>query len=217
MERQAWARIRECVSDTCRFRFPDLDSRNTTIRCPKCGATASIAQRINLLDDHRTDIKFKPGCETICLLDNIRSVYNVGSIFRTMQGFGVGKAFLCGITPTPHHKHFSKTSIGAEKNVIWQYERNALDQAKSLKREGYKILSLEASASAEPIYAFKGIEKLYKFVLVIGNEKIGIDPSILEISDHILSIPIFGENKSYNVTVAFGVGLYALLVDLIKS
>lgn len=208
MEQQYHAVFRECCAGNCRFRFPDQQSKNPIISCPKCGADAKVVADIDLSADSRSIKEINTEIEFVCLLDNIRSVHNVGALFRTMQGFGVEKAFLCGITPTPDHKNFSKTSMGAENDVCWSYDRNALSRIRSLKDEGYTIISLETCAQSQPITSFSWGDSIKRCVIVIGNEITGIDPAILEMSDHTLSIPIIGRNKSYNVTVAFGIGLF---------
>ena len=103
--------IRECENPDCRFRFPDIDNINKTIYCPKCNSLTIIKRRLDLSVDFRTKKTHNPNVKVISILDNIRSVYNVGSIFRTAAGFGLDKIILCGITPSPHHKNFIKTSM----------------------------------------------------------------------------------------------------------
>ena len=109
--------FRECTNPECRFRYPDLNSPHTKAYCPKCGQIAEIRETIDLDSPEADKPALKPaGSGFKVILDNIRSLYNVGSIFRTSDGFGVDELLLCGITPTPDHPRFSKTSLGAEKN-----------------------------------------------------------------------------------------------------
>lgn len=204
--------FRECSSQQCLFRFPDFGVDAGFLPCPLCGAETEIVHHIDLLLDERCRTGTSPSSsKLICVLDNIRSVYNVGSIFRTMQGLGVFETYLCGITPTPLHKNFTKTSMGAEQDIHWHSENNAVRVCHSLKADGYFILSLESSAGSKPINQYKQSFQKEKVAFIVGNEITGIDPSILEMSDMIGSIPITGRNKSYNVTVAFGIGLYSIL------
>jgi 23S rRNA (guanosine2251-2'-O)-methyltransferase len=145
------------------------------------------------------------------VFDNIRSVYNVGALFRTSVGLGLKRIFLCGITPTPNHKHFSKSSLGSETEVTWEKTLNCVDQIFFLKEIGYLIISIENSYNSIPIHDLNiNNIKHKKIALVVGNEISGIDPDVLSISDKIISIPINGKNKSFNVTTAFGIALYYL-------
>ena len=204
--------FRECCSSLCAFRFPDINTNSPSIPCPLCGEPAHIVHRIELTNnERRLDKNYPQPHNFICILDNIRSVYNVGSIFRTMHGFGISNVFLCGITPDPNHKNFIKTSMGAEDAISWQSHNNTLQVCRKIKNNGGMIISLESIKESKPINIYNPPYNGQKIALVVGNELTGIDPSVLAISDQVLSIPIFGMNKSYNVTVAFGIGLYVLL------
>jgi 23S rRNA (guanosine2251-2'-O)-methyltransferase len=206
------AAIRECTSQNCGFRYPDISIDPVIAQCPQCGENAEIVHLLDLTcngyQPNRND--FQAG-NIICVLDNIRSVYNVGSLFRTMHGFGIQEAILAGITPTPFHKNFRKTSMGAEENIHWISVNNAFKQCQLLKDNGSILISLESSEAAKSIKLFDRPDESKKIVFIVGNEITGIDPSLLKISDQILAIPIVGKNKSYNVTVAFGIGLFAYL------
>lgn len=157
--------------------------------------------------------------EIIVVLHNVRSVYNVGSIFRTADGGGVKKIYLCGITPTPldrlgkPRKDFTKVSLGAEKFVEWDASaRSARATLKLLERlrqeEGYKIFAVEQSKKSIPYYKLK--TKNYKLTLVLGNEVRGLPSQILKLTDKVLEIPMRGRKESLNVSVAFGIVLYRL-------
>jgi tRNA G18 (ribose-2'-O)-methylase SpoU len=141
-------------------------------------------------------------------LDNIRSAWNVGSIFRTADGFGFTHAYLCGITPTPENEAVTKTSLGAEESVPWSYHKDALQLARGLKKEGFRSLGLEEDPRAEEIT--QSITVSADSVLIVGNEVTGVDPELLELCDEILYIPMGGEKKSFNVAVAFGIAAYSL-------
>lgn len=144
----------------------------------------------------------------LLILDNIRSRENVGSIFRTADAAGVSKIYLCGITPTPPHEKISKTALGAETYVPWEYFRQTsrcLSELKA-KSEKLKIVALEQTRESQNIFKFK---PKYPIALILGNEVKGLPPSILKKCDKKLFIPMFGKKESLNVAVAAGIALYA--------
>jgi tRNA G18 (ribose-2'-O)-methylase SpoU len=158
--------------------------------------------------------------ELVAVLHNIRSVHNVGSIFRTADGAGVGKLYLCGITPSPFDRFknvrpdFAKVALGAEKSVAWAMEKDTAVAIAALKKEGYEIIALEQSARAIPYYraladkASHGGEK--KIALILGAEVDGISDDLLALVDCVIDIPMHGGKESLNVSVAFGVAAYGL-------
>jgi tRNA G18 (ribose-2'-O)-methylase SpoU len=144
------------------------------------------------------------------LLDNIRSIYNVGSIFRTADGAGVRRLHLCGITPTPAHPKVAKTALGAEQAVPWRAYNNAIDAVMGLKEEGFVVLALEEGVEEEkPSFLEKlGFSPDAPILLVVGNEIAGIDPGVLALADRCLAIPMRGVKRSLNVATAFGIAAY---------
>jgi tRNA G18 (ribose-2'-O)-methylase SpoU len=148
-------------------------------------------------------------------LDNIRSAWNVGSIFRSADGFGFVHAYLCGITPTPEVEAVAKTSLGAEDSVPWSHHKDAVKLVKGLKKEGFQILALEEEARAVALKDEGGRVKdgNRDAVLILGSEVTGVDPELLELCDKILYIPMRGEKKSFNVAMAFSIAAYALRGD----
>jgi tRNA G18 (ribose-2'-O)-methylase SpoU len=142
------------------------------------------------------------------LMDNIRSAWNVGSIFRSADGFGFSHAYLCGITPTPESEAVRKTSLGAEDSVPWSYHKNALTLARGLKKEGFAVWALEEEERAKEIMAAQGESR--DVVLIVGNEVTGVDPELLDLCDEILYIPMRGEKKSFNVAMAFSISAFEL-------
>ena len=148
------------------------------------------------------------------ILHNIRSVHNVGSIFRTADACGVNKIFLCGYTPAPTDKFgrtrddLGKVALGAEKNIPWEKCRSTVTVVKKLKKEGFLIVSLEQSPKSVD---YKKIKIKEKTAFVLGNEVDGIPESILKISDAIAEIPMRGKKESLNVSVATGVLLFRIL------
>lgn len=150
----------------------------------------------------------KRGAKAV-LLDNIRSAWNVGSIFRSADGFGFGHAYLCGVTPTPEMDAVRKTALGADEYVTWSQHKDAVKLVKGLKNEGWIIWALEEDARALAL-SESGKQKAGKTVLIIGSEVTGVDPELLDLADKIFYIPMHGQKRSFNVAVAFGVAGYSL-------
>jgi len=147
------------------------------------------------------------------VLHNIRSAYNVGSIFRTADAVGVEKIYLTGYTPNPaKDKKIGKTALGAENYVSWKAYKNLSHLLKKLKKEGYKIIAIEQSEKSIPYYKFK---QKFDIVLILGNEVRGLNKKILEKCDFVLEIPMFGKKESLNVSVAFAVVAYNLRLNMI--
>ncbi len=152
----------------------------------------------------------------IAVLDNLRSVYNVGSIFRTANAVGIDKVYLCGTTPTPldkkgnKRKDFAKVALGAEETLSWEYFESSTGCINKLKEEGYYIVSFEQDKRAVD-YKNINIEGKEGIVFVTGNEVEGINKDVLDISDKIAEIPMLGTKESLNVTIAFGIGVYRIL------
>ena len=141
------------------------------------------------------------------LLDNIRSAWNVGSIFRTCDGAGVGKLYLTGYTPYPPRQDISKVALGAEENVPWEYHADPLKLIKKLKRQGIKIVAVEQTDCSLDYKRFIS-KKGEKLCFVFGNEVEGVSPELLELADQVVEIPMYGKKRSLNVAVAVGVTLY---------
>jgi 23S rRNA (guanosine2251-2'-O)-methyltransferase len=145
------------------------------------------------------------------VLEDIRSLWNVGSMFRTADATGIGKLFLTGITGSPPRREIAKTSLGAEGHVAWKYFGHALEILPALKAEGIVVVALEKCASSMPILEIaETIEPHRKIALVLGNEVTGVSPETLAACDLIAELPMCGMKESLNVAVAFGVAAYAL-------
>ncbi|MBP9771729.1 MAG: RNA methyltransferase [Candidatus Pacebacteria bacterium] len=148
----------------------------------------------------------------IVILDNIRSVYNVGSIFRTCDGAGVEKIYLCGTTPTPLdrfgrvRKDLAKVALGAEKTVPWEYTKTTEEAIESLKAEGVRVVAVEQSPSA---ISYKTFKQTSKIAFVFGNETDGVSKQVLDMCDTIVEIPMHGAKESLNVSVVAGIILFA--------
>lgn len=151
----------------------------------------------------------------IVVLDNIRSVHNVGSIFRTADALGVPKIYLCGCTPTPidrfgrARKDLVKVSLGAEKAIPWEYFKSVLDILKKLKKEKYQIIAVEQDKKSED---FRKIKAKSKIAMILGNEVDGINKETLKYADKIAEIPMYGMKESLNVAVSFGIVGYHFFI-----
>ena len=142
------------------------------------------------------------------LLDNVRSLYNVGSIFRTSDGVRLKKLFLTGITGYPPRREIDKTALGAVDTVPWEYESDPLPVIKKLKQQGVKIVVLEHTSLSKPFHAVN-----YEFpaCLIVGNDVFGVRDDILDQADLSVEIPMFGSKQSLNVTIAYGIAIYEIL------
>ena len=143
------------------------------------------------------------------LLENIRSSFNVGSIFRTADSLGVTEIILTGYTSTPENPKTLKTSLGSAEKMNWRHFLNPLDAVKDLKSKGVKIYALETSSKA---VSLKDFTPAVPFCLVVGNERFGLSSEILNECDEIISIPQFGIKNSLNVSVALGIAGYNLVM-----
>lgn len=138
----------------------------------------------------------------VFVLDNMRSAFNVGSIFRTAECLGVEKIYLCGYTPTPEQWKVEKTAMGTEQNVSWAEGGKLLECLQELKDEGYRVIALETAASAVDLYQNFEAEPT---AFVFGNERFGLDPEILKVIDEVRIIPLRGMKNSLNVGVTAAV------------
>jgi len=151
--------------------------------------------------------------ENILILHDIRSAQNVGAIFRTADAVGISKIILSGYTPTPidrfgrKRSDISKSALGAEETVPWEFSENIVETLKNLKKENFKIITLE---QAENSIDYKIIKTSEKNVFIVGNEVEGVTKEILEFSDVIAEIPMKGRKESLNVSVATGVALFRI-------
>ena len=152
----------------------------------------------------------------IAILDNLRSVHNVGSIFRTANAAGIEKLYLCGTTPTPLDKKgvkrsdFAKVALGAEDTVTWEYQEDTLTTLEALKKDGTYIIAFEQGVESIDYKKVK-IEDIKDVAFIIGPEVTGISKEVLQACDVIAEIPMLGTKESLNVTIAFGIGVYRIL------
>ncbi|MCK5075293.1 MAG: RNA methyltransferase [Calditrichia bacterium] len=160
-------------------------------------------KRHNLEESHK--IKRVP---VVVILENIRSLYNVGSIFRTSDAVAVEKIYLTGFTGQPPRKEIDKTALGAVESVPWEYREDNLALIDELKQGGYKIAVLEHCHESKDIFHYKWEGKI---AIILGNEVFGVTDEIAAKADVALEIPMFGVKQSLNVSVAYGISVYALI------
>jgi tRNA G18 (ribose-2'-O)-methylase SpoU len=152
--------------------------------------------------------------KTAVILDNIRSVHNVGSIFRTSDAAGINEIFLCGYTPQPvdrfnrPRKDLAKVALGAEKTIPWKYFEDVKECINELKKGGYTILAIEQAPNSVD---YKNVKLPEKVAFIFGNESLGIEKEILDLCDIIVEIPMLGEKESLNVSVSAGIALFRML------
>ena len=143
----------------------------------------------------------------VLVLDHVRSLYNVGSVFRTSDAFRVDEVILCGITATPPHTEIHKTALGAEDSVDWRYFKDTMEAVHALREEGYTLLAIEQCEGSTMLKDFHPDDtKRYAFIL--GNEVRGVQQSVVDVCDGCLEIPQFGTKHSMNVSVTAGIAIW---------
>ncbi|WP_434037011.1 RNA methyltransferase [Formosa sp. 4Alg 33] len=150
------------------------------------------------------DFKDTKKTPLIIVLDNIRSLNNIGSVFRTSDAFLIEKIYLCGITATPPHKDIHKTALGSTETVAWEYAERTLDVVEKLQAEDVKVLSIEQAENATMLDTFTP-EADTTYALVFGNEVKGVAQDVVSKSDMVIEIPQFGTKHSLNISVSAGV------------
>lgn len=158
----------------------------------------------------RLDVEgFKQAKKTplVVVLDNIRSLNNIGSVFRTADAFLIEKIYLCGITATPPHKDIRKTALGATESVAWEYRKETVDLIDELKSEGYVVLSVEQAENAQFLNGFQ-VDGSRKYALIFGNEVKGVSQEAVDASDGVVEIPQYGTKHSLNISVSAGIVIW---------
>ncbi len=162
-----------------------------------------------------TNEDYKTATKTpiIVILDNIRSLNNIGSVFRTSDAFLIEKIYLCGITAKPPHKDIHKTALGSTESVDWEYVENTLELIKKLQAEGVEIASIEQAENAIMLNDFIPV-KNKKLAIVFGNEVKGVQQEVVSVSNYCIEIPQYGTKHSLNISVSCGVVLWDLFNKL---
>lgn len=159
------------------------------------------------------DFKSSEKTPIIIVLDNIRSLNNIGSVFRTSDAFRVESIFLCGITACPPNKEIHKTALGATDTVNWKYFEKTIDAVNELKKLKYTIVSIEQAENSIELQDFK-IESNYNYALIFGNEVKGVEQEVVNASDYCVEIPQFGTKHSFNISVSVGIVLWDLFLKM---
>src|SRR5690606_12914485 len=173
-------------------------------------------QKLSMDQLNRPDIEsFKAQDKTpiVILLDNVRSMHNVGSALRTADGFAIEKVVLCGITGTPPHREIEKTALGATQSVTWEYIKDSREAVGKLKEEGFQILAVEQAEGSVMLDEFQ-VDSDGRIALVFGNEVHGVSEDVMSIIDGCIEIPQFGTKHSFNVSVTIGIVLWDFMYKL---
>ncbi|MFB9056183.1 RNA methyltransferase [Mariniflexile ostreae] len=162
------------------------------------------------------DFKEAQKTPIIIVLDNIRSLNNIGSVFRTSDAFLIEKIYLCGITAKPPHKDIHKTALGSTDTVLWEYAEQTIDVLEKLKSKNTKICAIEQAEHATMLNDFK-VEPHTTYVLVFGNEVKGVSQNAVNASDVVIEIPQFGTKHSLNISVSCGVVVWDIFNKLSEN
>ena len=174
-------------------------------------------RKVRTIEMHRLTVDEFHQAEKLSLvvvLDNVRSMYNVGSVFRTSDAFRVEAVYLCGITSTPPSAEIHKTALGAEDSVAWRQFSDARQAVDELRAAGYEVYSVEQVHGSTPLQDFKPVPRK-KYAVVLGNEVKGVQQEVVDASDGCLEIPQFGTKHSMNVSVTTGIIIYKFAESLI--
>lgn len=155
--------------------------------------------------------EFKKATKTplIVILDNVRSLNNIGSVFRTCDAFLIEKIFLCGITATPPNKEIHKTALGATESVDWEYVESTISVVERLKSEGIRVISVEQTEKSIMLNNFQP-NSATKYAVIFGNEVKGVEQEVVSASDGVIEIPQYGTKHSLNISVSAGIVIWDL-------
>ena len=149
----------------------------------------------------------------LVILDNVRSMHNIGSIFRTSDGFAIEKIYLCGITAQPPHREIEKTALGATQSIEWAYSADVCDTINELKLDGYTIIAIEQAENSTMLNNYDPNNSM-KYALIFGNEVNGVSDEAMNLIDTCLEIPQFGTKHSFNIVVSAGIVLWDFFAKL---
>ncbi|ELY1978220.1 RNA methyltransferase [Flavobacterium psychrophilum] len=165
--------------------------------------------------DRKSISDFKEAKKTpiIIVLDDIRSLHNIGSVFRTADAFLIEKIYLCGITATPPNKEIHKTALGATETVVWEHHENVLEVIENLKKDEISVFAIEQVENAIFLNDFK-VEETKKYALIFGNEVFGVNQEAIRLCDGTIEIPQLGTKHSLNISVSTGIVVWDLFCKL---
>ncbi|MCR9163831.1 MAG: TrmH family RNA methyltransferase [Nannocystaceae bacterium] len=203
-------RARRCSNSSCALRFPVEEGSPLGARCPLCGEETAFVD-----DAYRTHVITEKAASSVHIevfLDNIRSLRNVGSVFRSADGAGVAHVHLCGFTPTPEHPKMAKTSLGAEDAVPWTRHPDAVAAARALRDDGARLWVVDGGERACSVFdpQLLASRQPGRIVLVFGHEVSGVDPRLEALAERTVCLPMMGIKGSLNVSVAMGIVSYVL-------
>lgn len=167
-------------------------------------------KKLKLEDLNRVDIegfKAQEKLPMVIMLDNVRSMHNVGSIFRTADGFAVEKVVLCGITAQPPHREIEKTALGATQSVAWEHIDDTLTAIEKYRKNGYQIIAIEQAENSIMLNTYQP-KPNEKYVLIFGNEVNGVSDEAMQQIDKCIEIPQFGTKHSFNIVISAGIVLW---------
>ncbi|MCK9338850.1 MAG: RNA methyltransferase [Bacteroidales bacterium] len=173
-------------------------------------------KKLSMDELNRVDVetyRLQEKISLVVIMDNIRSMNNVGSIFRTCDAFSVESIWLCGITACPPNKEIAKTALGATESVVWNYAKETAEAVKQLKAQGYRIYAVEQVDTSIALNKLN-INKKDKIAIILGNEVFGVSDEVLPLCDGAIEIPQTGTKHSLNVTIAGGIVIWELFQKL---
>jgi 23S rRNA (guanosine2251-2'-O)-methyltransferase len=173
-------------------------------------------RKLKLDELNRVDIqefKEQEKLPVVVVLDNVRSMHNVGSVFRTADGFSIEKVVLCGITAQPPHREIEKTALGATQSVDWLHFEDTLVAIDTLRKEGYQIIAIEQAENSTMLNTFKPNADA-KYALIFGNEVNGVSDEAMQKIDECIEIPQFGTKHSFNIVISAGIVLWDFFAKL---
>ena len=159
------------------------------------------------------DFKKQEKLPLVVILDNVRSMHNIGSIFRTSDGFAIEKIYLCGITAQPPHREIEKTALGATQSIEWAYSADICDTINKLKSDRYTIIAIEQAENSTMLNNYDPDNSM-KYALIFGNEVNGVSDQAMKLIDTCLEIPQFGTKHSFNIVVSAGIVLWDFFAKL---
>ncbi|MEM7160777.1 MAG: RNA methyltransferase [Myxococcota bacterium] len=217
-------RARRCTASGCGLRFPVAQDSSLGQQCPSCGAPTEMVDDSYVSHGAPAADRGPSRLGLEALLDNIRSLRNVGSMFRTADGAGVDHLYLGGVTPTPEHPKLAKTALGAERSVAWSRHADANAIAERLRGEGRRLWALEGGPRSVSLFdpeireaALSLGESGERVVLVFGHEVSGVDPRIVDQCERVLHLPMMGHKDSLNVSVTLGIAAYVLRFGMVPA
>jgi len=173
-------------------------------------------RKLKLDELNRVDLeefKSQEKLPVVVVLDNVRSMHNVGSVFRTADGFSIEKVVLCGITAQPPHREIEKTALGATQSVDWVHFEDTLTAVESLRENGYQIIAIEQAENSTMLNTFKP-DVTAKYALIFGNEVNGVSDEAMQKIDECIEIPQFGTKHSFNIVISAGIVLWDFFAKL---